>query len=155
MQCNCSPQSQAVLFGVLAQTHILNNIMKTYMHSLLFMLLQFSPCSKTDNARATNEVLKGCHGIINGLKLNKKSATKDKCSQCDILFFRSPQKVHVCGAIRSLYILYSWVEPTFGCPRRESEVSGTLRECLWVSSACVREAAWFRSDWVISVSFSI
>ncbi len=71
MQCICSPQSQTVLFGVFAKIHTLCNFIKAYMHSLLFMLLKFRQCSKTDNARATNEVLKGCHGIINALKLNK------------------------------------------------------------------------------------
>ncbi len=65
-----------MFFSVFAQLRAPYNIIKTYMARLSFMVLKFLPCSKTDNARATNEVLMGWHSIINALKVNGKSVMK-------------------------------------------------------------------------------
>ncbi len=74
-----SPRS---LLSVLAQIHAPHNILYTYVVSLPFVVLKFLPCIKTDSARGTREVLKGCHGIVDALKVNGTTAMKNKCLQC-------------------------------------------------------------------------
>ncbi len=74
-----SPRS---LFSVFAQIHASHNILYTYVVSLPFMALKFLLCIKTDSARRTREVLKGCHGIVDVLKVNGRTAMKKKSLQC-------------------------------------------------------------------------
>ncbi len=67
------------------------------MHGLLLMLLKLRPCRKTDNARATNEILKGRNGIINALKVKGRRAIKKKClgvRYSNMFFFRNRLELH-------------------------------------------------------------
>ncbi len=53
-------------------------IIKTYMLSLLFMVLHLRQCIKPDSTRAADEVLQACHDMVNTLKVNGKCAMKNK-----------------------------------------------------------------------------
>ncbi len=59
-----------------AEIHTAHDVMKTYMLSLLFMVLHFLLCIKTNSTRATDKVLQACYGMINALKVNGKFALK-------------------------------------------------------------------------------
>ncbi len=53
-------------------------IIKTYMLSLLFMVLHLRQCIKPDSTRAADEVLQACHDMVNTLKMNGNCEVKKK-----------------------------------------------------------------------------